>query len=85
MYKESVNINLSYCLFIISISLSISNNKIDSYVSIFIIKGFRTIVFISIVISTRFPNPNPTGNLHKTPNYVLYWIHGGRLFWFRYP
>ena len=23
------------------------------------------------------------GNLHGTSNYVLYWIHGGRLFWFR--
>ena len=27
------------------------------------------------------------GNLHGTSNYVLYWNHGGRLFWFRlaYP
>ena len=23
------------------------------------------------------------GNLHGTSNYVLYWNHGGRLFWFR--
>ena len=23
------------------------------------------------------------GNLHGTSNYILYWIHGGRLFWFR--
>ena len=22
-------------------------------------------------------------HLHKTSNYVLFWIHGGRLFWFR--
>ena len=25
------------------------------------------------------------GNLHRTSNYVFYWIHGGRLFWFRLP
>ena len=25
------------------------------------------------------------GNLHGTLNYVFYWIHGGRLFWFRRP
>ena len=25
------------------------------------------------------------GNLHGTSNYVLYWIHEGRLFWFRLP
>ena len=25
------------------------------------------------------------GNLHGTSNYVLYWNHGGRLFWFRLP
>ena len=25
------------------------------------------------------------GNLHATSNYVLYWNHGGRLFWFRLP
>ena len=24
------------------------------------------------------------GNLHGTSNYVLYWIHGRRLFWFRW-
>ena len=23
------------------------------------------------------------GNLHETSSYVLYWIHVGRLFWFR--
>ena len=23
------------------------------------------------------------GSLHETSNYVLYWIHGGHLFWFR--
>ena len=24
-------------------------------------------------------------NLHRASNYILYWIHGGHLFWFRYP
>ena len=61
---------------------------------IFIIKCFRIIVFIFIVISTTFrPICRPAyfrcfvelGNLHGTSNYVLYWIHGGRLFWFRSP
>ena len=54
---------------------------------IFIIKDFRTIVFIFIVISTTFrpicPPIVKLGNLHGTSNYILYWIHRGRLFWFR--
>ena len=59
---------------------------------VFIIKGLRTIVFIFIVI---FHNVSADmspglllvffelGNLHGTSNYVLYWIQGGRLLWFR--
>ena len=58
---------------------------------IFIIKSFRTIVFIFIVISPKVSaDMSPgllqvfveLGNLHGTLNYVPYWIHGGRLFWF---
>ena len=56
---------------------------------IFIIKGFRTIVFI--IISTMFRLICPqvffkclsNSETHRTLNYVLYWIHGDRLFWFR--
>ena len=56
---------------------------------IFIIKGFRTTVFI--VISTTFQPICPPAffrclsNLGTYTNFVLYWIHGGRLFWFRKP
>ena len=59
---------------------------------IFIIKGFQTIVFIFIVISTTFSDDISSGllqlfvehrNLDETSNYVRYWIHASRLFWFR--
>ena len=51
---------------------------------IFIIKGFRTIVFIFIVISKNVSADMSSGhlqvfvelrNLYGTSNYVLYWIH----------
>ena len=55
---------------------------------IFIIKGFLTFVFIFIVICTTFPPICPPafvelGSPPGTSNHVLYWIHGGHLFWFR--
>ena len=55
----------------------------------FIIKGFRSIVFIFIVTSQRFgryvfwPSPGVCRTRKPTSNYVLYWIHGSRLCWFR--
>ena len=64
---------------------------INSILQIFIIKCFRTIVFIFIAISTTFRPICPPAffrclsNLGtcRTSNYVLYWIKGGRLCWFR--
>ena len=53
--------------------------------NIFIIKCFWAIVLIFIVISTTFRPICPPGllqvfvelgNLYRTSNYVLYWIHG---------
>ena len=56
------------------------------------IKGFQTIVFF---FYSYFHNVSADmssgllqvfvelGNLHGTSNYILYWISGGRLFWFR--
>ena len=52
----------------------------------FLIKDFQTIVFILIGISTTIrPFFRYLSNLtlHRTSIYVLYWIHGGRLFWIR--
>ena len=61
---------------------------------IFIVNGFQTIVFIFIVF---FHNVSADmfsdflqvfvelRNLHGTSIYVLYWIYGGQLFWFRQP
>ena len=55
--------------------------EIGCLIKIFIINGFRTIVFIFIVISTTFrpicPSVRPSsdvelGNLHGTSNYVPY-------------
>ena len=60
---------------------------------IFIIKGFRTIVFIVIVIFTTFsPDMSSNfpqvflvelGNLHEISNHVLHLIFEDRFLWFR--
>ena len=55
-------------------------------VMIFIIKCFHTIVFIFIVIFTTFWPIYPLAFFRCLSNLgtysVLYWIHGGLLFWF---
>ena len=52
--------------------------------------GHLSSSYCYIVISTTFRPICPPAffrcllNLHGTSNYILYWIHGGRLFWFCY-
>ena len=62
--------------------------------SLFIVQGFRSIVFILIVVFTTFRPICPRAFFgclshleanNKTSNKVLYSIHGDRLFWFRLP
>ena len=56
--------------------------------NIFITQGFQAIVLIFIVLFTNFlPTSSVCQTLEPTgtSKSVLYLIHGGNLFWFRYP
>ena len=53
---------------------------------IFIIKDFHLYCYLHNVLADMSSGLYQVfielGNLHGTSKFVLYWIHGGRLFWF---